>query len=99
MRKWLFASLHAVWLILLQMLYLNSNWVAPVEEDIVELLTKIETNFFHHSQPADKIIFINTAYSAAITNYNDEGNNGSISITDRQKLSEFFSYLVQHNNQ
>ncbi len=99
MRKWLFASLNAVCLILLQMLYLNSNWVAPVEEDIVELLTKIETYFFHPSKPADKIIFINTAYSAAITNYNDSENSGTISITDRQKLAAFFSYLADHNNQ
>ncbi len=99
MRKWFFASLNAVCLILLQMLYLNSNWVAPVEEDIVELLTKIETNFFHPSKPADKIVFINTAYASTITNYNDSENTGTIAITDRQKLAEFFSYLAQHNNQ
>jgi hypothetical protein len=99
MRKWLFASLNAVCLILLQMLYLNSNWVAPVEEDIVELLTKIETNFFHPSKPADKVVFVNTAYATAITGYNEAGNNGTISITDRQKLAEFFSYLAEHGNQ
>lgn len=99
MRKWLLPSVNAVCLVLLQMLYLNSNWVAPVEEDIVELLTKIETFFFHPSKPPDKIVFINTAYSTAITKYNDAGNNGTVSITDRQKLAEFFSYLVSHDNQ
>jgi hypothetical protein len=99
MRKWLLPIINALCLVLLQMLYLNSNWVAPVEEDIVEVLTKIETFFFHPSKPPDKIVFINTAYATAITDYDDAGNNGTVSITDRQKLAEFFSYLVQHNNQ
>src|ERR1041385_89235 len=99
MRTWLLASAHALWLIFLQMLYLNSNWIVPVEEDLVEILTKIETHLFVRDKDQNDIIFINTAYSAATTPVVDGTSPGKISITDRERLAEFFDCLTAHNNE
>lgn len=96
MKRWLISAGHGLLLIILYIIYLNTDWIVPFEEEGIVKLTKIETLIFPAVRADDPVLFINTSHSMALTSTDDEGK---LAITDRAKLAAFFNFLASHNNQ
>jgi hypothetical protein len=94
---------HSLLMVLFNIIYLNSNWIAPVEEELVMVFTKFETFFLNtnkHTQDIiDNTLFINTSHAMSLAEVDNENGQGTIPITDRAKLASFFTFLSAHHNQ
>lgn len=95
MKKLLVSLAHGFIMLALHIIYLNSTWIVPIEEEMVVLFTKIQT-FFFSPETKSGLLFINTS-EAVKTTYTE--NAGTVAVTDRMKLDTLFNFLADNNNQ
>jgi len=100
-KKIVLAFGHSLVLLALHLVYFNLNWSLPLEYEMMMMLNKTESFVGGHGRfEKENFLFINTAYDQASirveTEYQD---TGTIAITDRYMLAEFFEKMTEFGNQ
>ena len=99
-RKVVISSLHALLLVLLHLVYFNLNWSLPLEYEMMMKLNKLETHIGGQGKFNEKnYLFINTAYNAELIDIETEyGEEGKVTIVDRELLGRFFKKINEFGN-
>ena len=99
-RKVVISSLHALFLVLLHLVYFNLNWSLPLEYEMMMKLNKLETHIGGQGKFNEKnYLFINTAYNAELIDIETEyGEEGKVTIVDRELLGRFFKKINEFGN-
>jgi len=92
---------HAVVLLVLHLVYFNLNWSLPLEFEMMMMLNKTESFVAGQGRfEREDYLFINTAYDQALIKTQTEyGDSGTVAISDRYLLSEFFEKMAAFGNQ
>ena len=99
-RKAALVLCHSVVLMLLHLVYFNQHWSLPLEYEVMMMLNKTESYIAGQGRFNEQdYLFVNTTYDQEqITIETEFGDAGSIAITDRQMLAQFFERISFFGN-
>ena len=91
------ATVHGIGLFIALWLISNSSYSSAIDEGLLGQIAKLEKLILTSKPPGDqRFIFVNVSRDIKLVS--DPAEYGSISITDREKLAQFFKLLADKGN-